>query len=152
MSLDRGTHGSPLLWFSGNYGRTPFEGSPRILGKGFARQGEAAVGGTDEVPPTPFNVVGRERELARAAPRPGARALRRVRERRGPAPRRRLRAAGARARLLEAPGEGRAPGPAALALDLPGDCGHLPQERQRRRRLSGRRAANRRRRPPHHAP
>jgi hypothetical protein len=54
MSPDRGTHGSPLLWFSWNHGRTPFEGSPRILGKGFARLGEAAVGGTDEVPPTPL--------------------------------------------------------------------------------------------------
>src|SRR6266511_3863709 len=54
MSPDRGTHSSPLLWFSWNHGRTPFEGSPRILGKGFARLGEAAVGGTDEVPPTPL--------------------------------------------------------------------------------------------------
>src|SRR5215207_5883234 len=152
MSPDRGTHSSPLLWFSWNHGRTPFEGSPRILGKGFARLGEAAVGATDEVPPTPYNVVGRERELARAAPRTSARALRGVRERRRPAPRHRLRVARARARLLEAPGERRAPRPIALAFDLPRDCGHVPQERQRRCRLPGRRAANRRSGPPHHAP
>src|SRR6266540_3024873 len=122
MSPDRGTHSSPLLWFSWNHGRTPFEGSPRILGKGFARLGEAAVGGTDEVPPTPlmwWAVSENWRvQLPAAVQEPFDVYVNGVAQRRG----------------------------ADYELR-----GHVPQERQRRCRLPGRRAANRRGGPPHHA-
>jgi predicted RNA-binding protein YlqC (UPF0109 family) len=56
MSLERGTSLSPVLWLSFEYGTTPVWGSRRETREGFRAPGEAATGGTEQVPPPPIVV------------------------------------------------------------------------------------------------
>src|SRR5919204_6254387 len=116
MSLERGTYGSPVLWFSAIYASTSFEVLPGKSGKGFARRGEAA-GEPARLPRPPLVFPGHA-GVARTAPPRRPRAVRRVRQRRSPAPWRRLSAAGARARLRQAARQGGSARGAPVALHL----------------------------------